>query len=109
MSDSTAHNLGVVEEICKNLNVKETPGSLVCNVHSLMVLDRKMKELCQKLHDCLGGEKLVDCFVVDVDFEENLFLLKQSSAYQILFAKTSLLSHGITVNILVSLSNQNKM
>ena len=77
MSDSTAHNLGVVEEICKDLNVKETPGSLVCNVHSLMVLDRKMKELCQKLHDCLGGEKLVDCFVVDVDFEEKIFLLKQ--------------------------------
>ena len=46
MSDSTAHNLGVVEEICKDLNVKESPWSLVCNVHSLMVLDRKMKELC---------------------------------------------------------------
>ena len=68
MSDSAAHSLGLVEEVYKNLNIKEVPGSLLCNIHPLMVFDREMKELCQKLHDCLGGEKLADCFLVDVDF-----------------------------------------
>ena len=53
MSDSTAHNLGVVKAVCKDLNVKEVPGSLLCNAYPLMMFDQKMKELCQKLHDCL--------------------------------------------------------
>ena len=68
MSESTVHNFGVVEEVCKDLNIKEVPGSLVCNVHPLMMFDRKMKEFCQKLHDCLGREKLADRFLVDVYF-----------------------------------------
>ena len=53
MSDSTAHNLGVVKAVCKDLNVKEVPGSLLCNAYPLMMFDQKMKEVCQKLHDCL--------------------------------------------------------
>ena len=73
MSDSTAHNLGVVEEVCEDLNIKEVSGSLLCNVHQLMMFDWKMKELCQKLHDCPSGEKLEDCFLVDIDFQRESF------------------------------------
>ena len=77
MSDSIAHNLGVVEEVCKDLNVKEVPGSLLCNVHPLMVFDWKMKkEFCQKLHGFLGREKLADCFLVAVDFRRESFPIK---------------------------------
>ena len=76
MSDSASHNLCVVEEVCKDFNVKEVPGSLLCNVHPLMMFNRKMKELCQKLHDSLGGKKLPDCFLVDVDFQRKYFPIK---------------------------------
>ena len=79
MFDSTAHNSSMVEEVCKDLNV-EVSGSLLCNVHPLMMFDWKIKELCQKLHDCVRGENLGDCFLVMLTFEENLFLL---SGYQI--------------------------
>ena len=68
ISDSTAHNLGVLEEVSKDLNVEALPGSPFCNFHPKRMFDWKMEELCQKLHDCLGGEKLADCFLVDVDF-----------------------------------------
>lgn len=90
MFDSTAPTSSMVEEVCKDLNVEEVPGSLLCNVHPLMMFDWKIKELCQKLHDCVGGENLADCFLVMLTFEENLFLI---SGYQILFAKISLKNH----------------
>ena len=110
MSDSTAHNLGVVEEVCKDLNIKEVSGSLLCNVHQLMMFDWKMKELCQKLHDCPSGEKLEDCFLVDIDFQRESFPIQAIKCLSFLFfATTSLLSHEIILDILVSLSEQKKM
>ena len=40
MSSSAALSSGVVEEVCTNLNVKEVPGSLLCNIHALMMFGR---------------------------------------------------------------------
>ena len=111
MSDSIAHNLGVVEEVCKDLNVKEVPGSLLCNVHPLMVFDRKMKKgFCQKLHGFLGREKLADYFLVAVDFRRESFPIKAIKCLSNFICKDFSASHDvIVVHILVSLSNQNKM
>ena len=68
MSDSTAHNLGVIESVCEELDIDDVPKTLLCNVHPLMMFDRKIRELCQEIHDHIGGDKLADFFYVDVDF-----------------------------------------
>ena len=33
MTDSTAHNLGVIEDVCNELQVENIPNSLVFHVH----------------------------------------------------------------------------
>ena len=76
MSDSTSHNLGVTEAVCEELEVQDVPLTLVYNIHPLMMFDRKIKELCQKIHDCLGGKKLAECFFVDIDFHRESFPIK---------------------------------
>ena len=58
MSDSTSHKLGVTEAVCEELEVEDVPLTLVCNVCPLMVFDYQIKELCQKIHDCLRDKKL---------------------------------------------------
>ena len=58
MSDSTSHKLGVTEAVCEELEVEDVPLTLVCNVCPLMVFDYQIKELSQKVHDCLWDKKL---------------------------------------------------
>ena len=58
MSDSTSHKLGVTEAVCEELEVEDVPLTLVCNVCPLMVFDYQIKELSQKVHDCLRDKKL---------------------------------------------------
>ena len=41
MTDSTAHNLEVIESVCEELNVDEIPGTLLCNIHPLMMFQGK--------------------------------------------------------------------
>ncbi|XP_066926157.1 uncharacterized protein [Clytia hemisphaerica] len=76
MSDSTAHNIGVIESVCEELAIDDVPKTLLCNVHPLMMFDRKIRELCQEIHNHLGGKKLADCFYVDVDFRRESFPIK---------------------------------
>ena len=76
VSDSTAHNLGVIEAVCEELKVDKVPDTLLCNVHPLMMFDRKIRELCQQIHDGIGGHKLSKCFLVDVDFRNESFPIK---------------------------------
>ena len=40
MTDSTSHNLNVINLVCEELEVDETPGTLLCNVHPLVMLPR---------------------------------------------------------------------
>ena len=75
MTDSTSHNLEVMENVCNRLDA-EPPKSLLCNVHPLMMFQRKVKEVFQLLHDTLGKERIVDCFLVDVDFVNEDFITK---------------------------------
>ena len=76
MSDSTSHNLKVIEKICESLDVDDVPSTLLCNVHPLMLFQRKIKELCQLVHNELGSQRLSDCFLVDVDFRNESFVVK---------------------------------
>ena len=72
MKDSTSHNLGVMDNVCKHFETESTPKSLICNVHPLMMFQRKVKYIFQLLHDTLGKESLVDCFLADDDFKKIL-------------------------------------
>ena len=76
MTDGTSHNLNVIEQVCKDLDVVEVPATVLCNVHLLMLFQRKIKDVCQQIHDQLGKQKLTDCFMVDLDFRNESFVVK---------------------------------
>ena len=48
MTDSTAHNLGVIQDVCAELETENEPDSLICNVHPMMMFQRKVKQVCGK-------------------------------------------------------------
>ena len=75
MSDSTSHNLNVIESVCESYNVAP-PKALTCNIHPLMMMQRKVKEVFCVLHDTIGAEKLKQCFLSDVDFANDDFITK---------------------------------
>ena len=76
MTDSTAHNLGVIEEVCKELNTGTVPDSLVCNVHPTMMFQRKIKDVFQEIYDSIGTNAIKECFLVDIDFRNESFIFK---------------------------------
>ena len=75
MTDSTSHNLTVMESVCDRFEA-ESPKALLCNVHPLMMFQRKVKDVFQLLHDTLGKDRILDCFLVDVDFANEDFITK---------------------------------
>ena len=60
MTDSTSHNLEVNESVCEKFEVENVPGILLCNIRPLMMLQGKIKELFQDIHDSLGKKELVN-------------------------------------------------
>ena len=76
MTDSTSHNLEVIEEVCEELEVDSVPATLLCNIHPLMMFQGKIKALCQEIHDSLGKKKINECFLVDVEFRNESFVIK---------------------------------
>ena len=75
MTDSTSHNLNVIEGLCEQHGVVP-PKALTCNVHPLMMMQKKVIEVFRLLHDTIGGEKLKQCFLSDVDFANDDFITK---------------------------------
>ena len=67
MTDSTAHNLGVIQDLCVELETVCVPDSLICNVHPMM-FQRKVKQVWQEIHDAFGTNTIRDCFITDKDF-----------------------------------------
>ena len=63
MHDSTSHNLKVINNVCERFNV-EAPKSLLCNIHPLMMFQRQVKDVFQSVHDTLGKDRIVECFLV---------------------------------------------
>ena len=76
MTDSTAHNLEVLKIMDKELNSKHNPPALSCNVHLLMMFQNKIKDLCQQMYDSIGKKRIKECFMVDVEFTNESFILK---------------------------------
>ena len=58
------------------LNVKNIPQQLFCNVNPLITFQNKIKELCQKIHDNLGKQRIKECFLVDIEFQSESFVIK---------------------------------
>ena len=54
----------------------EAPKALLCNAHPLMMFQRKVKEVFQLLHDTFGKNRIVNCFLVDVNFSGEDFITK---------------------------------
>ena len=78
MTDSTAHNIGVMEKVCAELQLDEAqcPKTLLCNIHPLMLFQNKLKDFYNEIQLSFGCKKLDDCFTVDVDFKSENFILK---------------------------------
>ena len=53
-----------------------SPKSVLCNVHPLLMMQGKIKELCQKIHNQIGEKKIKDCFMVDMEFQNETFIIK---------------------------------
>ena len=62
MTDSTAQNLGVIQEVGTELGAESSPLSLVCNVHPLMMIQGKVKSVFKEIHDALGTGVIKECF-----------------------------------------------
>ena len=73
ISDSTAHNLKVME-FCEDEGVENNTLVLLCNTHPLMMFQRKIKEFCQEL--VIGKNRIKECFLVDIDFHSESFVIK---------------------------------
>ena len=76
MTDSTAHNLKVFDSVCQDLGTEHTPTSVTCNMHVLMMFQRKAEKVFQDIHDGLGHAKIKECFLVNVDFKNQPFIVK---------------------------------
>ena len=64
MTDSTAHNIGVMEKVCEELNIDEEdcPKTLLCNTHPLMLFQNKLKDLYNEIQLSFGSKKLDDFY-----------------------------------------------
>ena len=69
MTDSTSHDLGVIEEGYAELQTDSVPDSLVCHIHPVMMFQRKIKAVWQEIHDAFGANTIKECFLLtNVDF-----------------------------------------
>ena len=76
ITDNTAHNLEVFDSVCEDLGAEHSPTSVTYNMHVLMMFRRKAEKVFQDIHDILGHTKIKDCFLVNIDFKNQLFLVK---------------------------------
>ena len=76
MTDSTAHNHNVIQDVCAEFETENTPQSLLCNVHPLMLFQHKINSVYQQIHDAMSDRKLKDCFLVNIDFKNESFIYK---------------------------------
>ena len=76
MMDSTSHNLEANESVCKEFEVENIPGTLICDIHLLMMLQEQIKELCQEIHDSLDEKRVGECFLVYMEFRNESLVKK---------------------------------
>ena len=72
---STSHNL--IEMVCEEVESEHVPSSMVCNIHPLMMMQHKVKQIFQVIHDKIGNNKIKNCFFyIDVDLKSEYFPIK---------------------------------
>lgn len=59
MTDSTAYNLGLIQDDCAELETESVPDSLICNVHPMM-FQRNVKQVWLEIHDAFGTKTIKD-------------------------------------------------
>ena len=74
MTDSTAHNLEVLESVCKEFGVKP-PRALTCNVHPLM-MPRKVKDVSRLIHDTIGPNNVKESFLIEIELANEDCIIK---------------------------------
>ena len=75
MTNSTAHNLKVFDFVCQDLGTEDIPTSVTCNMYVQMMFQRKIEKVFQDIHDGLGHAKTKECFLVNVDFKNQPFIV----------------------------------
>ena len=68
MTDSTAHNLGIIQDFCAECETESVPDTLICNAHPMMIFQRKVKQVWQEIHDAFGANTIKNCFITYVYF-----------------------------------------
>ena len=76
MTDSTAYNLEVFDSVCEDLGAEHSPTSVTYNMHVLIMFQRKAEKVFQDIHDILGHTKIKDCFLINIDFKKQAFIVK---------------------------------
>ena len=76
MTDRTAHNLKVFDSVCEDLGAENSPTSVTCNMHVLKMFQLKAEKVFQDIHEGLGHAKIKDCFLVNIDFKNQQFIVK---------------------------------
>ena len=85
ITDSTAHNIGVMDEVCEKLKVESKPSIPICHIHPLLMMQRKVVEAYKEIHDALGPKSIKECFLVNVEFRNQTIVERESIALPVRF------------------------
>ena len=80
-------------QICDDIEVDTVPSTILCNVHLLMMIDRKLKDLCQQIHNFLRKQKISGSSLVEIECQMNY--LYQNHPMSLKCYQTSALSKTI--------------
>ena len=99
MTDSTSHNLGVIQMVCEEAENEYVPSSLVCNIHPLMMMQHKGKQLFQVIHDTSRNNEINKCFMSMLVSKKHLFHSKPLDVSHPSLIETFLQNCGIDKKI----------
>ena len=106
MTGSTSHNLGFIQMVCEEEENEYVLNSLKCNIHPLMKMQRKGKQLFQVIHDKIGINEINKCFTSMLISKVNLIHSKPLDVSHPSLIETFLQNRGIDKNILMPLTIQ---
>ena len=63
MSESTAHNIGISDELCSELNISDDDrtDTLVREAHPLMMCNRGINGIYEEIHDGIAVNRIKEC------------------------------------------------
>ena len=90
--------------VCEEVENEYVLSSLKCNIHPLMMMQHKGKQLFQVIHDKIGNNEINKCFTSMLISKVNLFHSKPLDVSHPSLIETFLQNRGIDKNILMPLS-----